>query len=115
MTLTNEQHEFEQVITTLEQRIGQASPAVIPLLVGAFARLQARMQLRLTNCHADSPAPQPVQPDRYLTVEEVAERFHVTPRWIYRHKKQMPHSQPTRKVLLFPETALQRWFARRVQ
>lgn len=50
---------------------------------------------------------------RYLTVAEVAERFHVTPKWLYRHKKQLPHSQPSRKVLLFPEGPIQEWFAGR--
>jgi predicted DNA-binding transcriptional regulator AlpA len=51
--------------------------------------------------------------DRYLNVTEVAERFHVTAKWLYRHKKKLPHSQPSRKVLLFPEGPIQEWFAGR--
>lgn len=106
----NEIQEFESVITALEQKIGQASAAVVPLLVGAFARLQATVQLRLKSC-TDSPPPQPVQSDRYLTVPEAMERFHVSAQWLYRHKQQLPHSQPSTKVLLFPEKAIERWFA----
>ncbi len=52
-------------------------------------------------------------PERFLTVEEVISQYGLTARWIYRHKKQLPHSQPSRKVLLFPEEKLQRWFASR--
>ncbi|WHZ30068.1 MAG: hypothetical protein OJF51_004870 [Nitrospira sp.] len=109
----NEQQTFEQIVTNLEQMVGQASASVVPLLVGAFSRLQATVQLRLKSCCADSPTPQPVQADRYLTVPEVMERFHVSAQWLYRHKRQLPHSQPSRKVLLFPEKAIERWFAAR--
>jgi excisionase family DNA binding protein len=52
-------------------------------------------------------------PERWLTVEEVADRFGVTKTWLYRHKRKLPHSQPSRKTLLFPEKALTRWFANR--
>jgi hypothetical protein len=52
-------------------------------------------------------------PERYLSVEEVVFQYGVTSSWLYRHKRQLPHSQPSRKVLLFPEEKLQRWFAAR--
>ena len=51
--------------------------------------------------------------DKWLTVGEVVAQFGVTERWLYRHKKQLPHSQPSRKMLLFPEDKLRRWFASR--
>ena len=51
--------------------------------------------------------------ERYLTVEEVVAQYGVTEQWLYRHKRQMPHSQPSRKVLRFPEEKLRKWFASR--
>ena len=55
----------------------------------------------------------PATPERFLTVEQVIAQFGVTERWLYRHKRQLPHSQPSRKVLLFPEEKLRRWFTAR--
>lgn len=52
-------------------------------------------------------------PERFLTVEEAALQFGVSTRWLYRHKRQLPHSQPSRKILLFPEDRLRKWFASR--
>lgn len=52
-------------------------------------------------------------PDIWLTVDEVVAQFRVTPEWVYRHKKKLPYSQPSRKVLLFPQERLRRWFASR--
>src|SRR5205807_6772073 len=40
----------------------------------------------------------PPDAGHYLSAEEVAERFHVTKVWLYRHKGKLPHSQPSRKV-----------------
>jgi hypothetical protein len=101
------------ILDDLEQALQDTPSAQIPELIGLLATLQARAQVRLMQ--RDSvPTPLP-DAGRYLSVEQVAERFHVTARWIYRHKKQMPHSQPSRKLLLFPEGAIQRWFARKTQ
>jgi predicted DNA-binding transcriptional regulator AlpA len=52
-------------------------------------------------------------PERFLTVDEAVARFGVSRQWLYRHAKQMPHSQPSRKTLLFPENATGKWFASR--
>jgi predicted DNA-binding transcriptional regulator AlpA len=56
---------------------------------------------------ADAPA----TPEKFLNVAEVVERYGVTEQWLYRHKRELPHSQPSRKVLLFPEEKLRKWFA----
>lgn len=55
----------------------------------------------------------PSTPERFLTVDQAALQFGVSDKWLYRHKRQLPHSQPSRKVLLFPEEKLRRWFAAR--
>jgi hypothetical protein len=54
---------------------------------------------------------EPVAPDRWLSVEQVIAQYSVTERWLYRHKRQLPCSQPSRKVLLFNETKLRQWFS----
>lgn len=84
----------------------------LPAFIGELERLKAlawgqlyRPEPIKATAHQDS--------SRYLNVEEVCARFNVTPKWLYRHKRQMPHSQPSRKVLLFPEIKLVQWFERK--
>ena len=96
--------------------VSMASPADLPTMIGLFARLQAQAQVRLAIMQVGQADTSPVtssEAGKYLTVDEVAERFHVTPRWLYRHKRQLPHSQPTRKTLIFPEKGIERYFAAR--
>lgn len=98
----------------IEQAVSAAPLEGLPRLMGNLECLRAIADLRLrtgTLPPSTSPMPEPC----YLTVEETAERFHVAPKWLYRHKRQMPHSQPSRKVLLFPEQAITKWFASRKQ
>ena len=95
----------------LEQVLEDTPFLDLPQLIGTLATLQAKAQVRLW--HRESEAHSIPHEDHYLSVEEVAARFHVKPRWIYRHKRQMPHSQPSRKVLIFPEQAITKWFASR--
>jgi len=105
---------LKTALTIVEQSITTATPADCPSLVGELARLQAVAWARMMQTPSPSPATALVQQNgNYLTVEEVGERFNVTARWLYRHKKQMPHSQPSRKILLFPEGAITKWFASR--
>lgn len=52
-------------------------------------------------------------PEKFLTVAQVVAQYGVTEQWLYRHKRQLPYSQPSRKVLLFPEERLRKWFAAR--
>jgi len=98
----------------LEDAILKAPSTDCPSLIGELERLKALAWGRMTSTQATPTALHThLEHRHYLTVTEVAERFHVTARWLYRHKKQMPHSQPSRKVLLFPEQAITRWFASR--
>jgi hypothetical protein len=70
---------------------------VLPALMAVAARPQRAV--------TDS-----VTPEKFLTVQDVVEQYHVTATWLYRHKRRLPHSQPSRKVLLFPAERLKRWF-----
>ena len=79
-------------------------------MLGALEQLKAHALQRLLDCQATArPTTPPAE--TYLSVKDVCARFHVTERWLYRHKQQMPHSQPSRKTLLFPEKAIGKWFA----
>lgn len=50
--------------------------------------------------------------DVLLSPNEAAELLGVTPRWLYRHYKQLPFSRKiSRKVLRFSEAGLHRWLA----
>lgn len=85
--------------------------AVMAQLAAAQSAAAARILSDRSVAQASNSAT--TEKDRYLSVTEVVDRFHVTPRWLYRNKKHLPHSQPTRKTLLFPEAAITKWFASR--
>lgn len=97
----------------IEQAVNTVPMDGLPRLMGDLECLRAMADLRMRAGIPQSTVPQTVEETRYLTVDEVAARFHVTPKWLYRHKRQMPHSQPSRKVVLYPEQAVSKWFASR--
>ncbi len=100
---------MRELLDSLERIIAQSKPDGCPSLLGELERLKALVWRKMVH-----PEPPPIgDQGRYLTVQEVANRFGVTDKWLYRHKKKLPHSQPSRKVLLFPEKATERWFANR--
>lgn len=104
-------------IAALIQQLSQAIPQVerkeCPAIIGNLEQLKALAWSRMTAAQTASGTPAQVPGERWLSAKEVAERFHVTDKWLYKHKKNMPHSQPTRKTLRFPEGPIQRWFASR--
>lgn len=104
-------------IAALLQQLSQAIPEVeikeCPAIIGSLEQLKALAWSRMTATQTASNMPVQVSSDRFLSVKEVAEKFQVTVKWLYKHKKNMPHSQPTRKTLRFPGGPIQRWFASR--
>jgi predicted DNA-binding transcriptional regulator AlpA len=103
-----------ELIQNLEQIIAQTAPSACPQLVGELERLKTLAWVKAIWPPASQLGHQSASiADRYLTVPEVVVRFNVTAKWLYRHKRQMPHSQPSRKVLIFPEQAITKWFASR--
>ncbi|MDN5941446.1 MAG: helix-turn-helix domain-containing protein [Nitrospira sp.] len=99
------------LLQDLERKVDELPREQMPNVIGLLSILSARAQMRIMQPEA---APLSLPDDGpYLNVDEVATRFHVTPTWLYRHKKDMPHSQPSRKILLFPEQAITKWFASR--
>ncbi len=105
--------DAKEICSQLEEAMAQIQTSDLPMLLGELERIKGSILVRIV-----APRPQRLADDsagqgKFLTVSEVVERFHVTPKWLYRHKKQLPHSQPSRKVLLFPEQPLLRWFQKR--
>jgi predicted DNA-binding transcriptional regulator AlpA len=50
--------------------------------------------------------------DDLLTVDEAAARLRVSPRWLYRHAKDMPFARKlSPKVLRFSRSGITRWLA----
>ncbi|MDP1770448.1 MAG: helix-turn-helix domain-containing protein [Nitrospirota bacterium] len=101
--------DVKDLILNFEQAIAHTQPSACPQLLGELERLKALLWGRMLQ--TESAPSSASDPGRYLTVQEVVTRFGVTDRWLYRHKRQMPHSQPSRKVLLFPEQAITKWIA----
>lgn len=102
---------MRELLDSFEQIITKSKPNDCASLVGELERLKALAWGRMLS--TEPPLSLVPEQGRYLTVQEVASRFGVSNRWLYRHKKKLPHSQPSRKVLLFPEKATEKWFANR--
>ena len=105
--------DCQGLIAELEQNIRTLALDECPVLLGELERLKAMAWAKALSPVPSIPSKVQEAQDRYLTVPEVVQRFGVTEKWLYRHKVQMPHSQPSRKILLFPERAIERWFAAR--
>jgi hypothetical protein len=106
-------------LDTLAAHPEQVTDLSVPACQAALiqvAQLQSVLLSRLLSGSigpSSSTVTSTVTENQYLTVHDVVSQFGVTKAWLYRHKAQLPHSQPSRKTLLFPEKALRRWFATR--
>jgi hypothetical protein len=101
-------------LTAIETSLADATRDQLAALIGDLERLKAAAWARLlTPTDVSERHPSLPENGRYLTVREVCDQFKVSARWLYAHKQALPHSQPTRKVLLFPEEKIARWFAQR--
>lgn len=90
---------YEPIISALERILNDLPPSAFPALLGELERLKALTFLQLVRNTADSSLAKAMELGQYLTVEQVCARYGVKPKWLYRHKKQMPHSQPSRKLV----------------
>jgi hypothetical protein len=103
---------MQLVLDEFQRNLQSVPIEKLPIFLAALAGMMAEVQMRMMMGQGSVKTPLP-DAGRYLSVEEVAERFHVSKVWLYRHKRKLPHSQPSRKVLLFPERAISQWFANR--
>ncbi len=106
---------LNQVMSELEKIVINVPTDNIPMLIGELERLKAMVWARMVpSQNRDGQArSSPIHQGRWLTAADAAKIFPVSKRWFYRHKNRLPHSQPSRKVLLFPEEPLRRWFEKR--
>ncbi len=106
---------LNQVMRELEKIAINVPTSDIPVLIGELERLKAMAWARMVlSQNRDGQASlSSGHRGRWLTPAQAAKIFAVSERWFYRHKKRLPHSQPSRKVLLFPEESLRRWFEKR--
>ena len=104
--------DISGLMAELERQIGTIGLGQCLAILGPLEQLKALVYSRIMVSATGKMKPQaePIR-DRYLTVLEVCERFHVTRKWVYQNKKRFPHSQPTRKTLRFPEGEIERYFA----
>ncbi len=92
----------------------EVSPDAVPAVLGHLAELQAIFLARLVSPNGSHSAPTSSEPDRLLTAEEAAPILGVTPRWLYRHARQLPFARRlSRKALRFSEAGLHRFLAAR--
>ena len=87
----------------------ELSPAAARLVL---ALLAARLPILIVAATKEETGQTEIAaPSHLINVETVMQQYNVTRAWVYRHKKQLPYSQPSRKVLLFDPVKLAKWFA----
>lgn len=113
-TVTIRLNDTGSAVAMLRMALWNAKASEIPGILTHLEAIKTHLWSKLMQGDApESPRVEPVAAEQYLTVDQVCERFQVTARWLYRHKARMPHSQPSRKQLIFPERAITKWFASR--
>jgi hypothetical protein len=104
-----------QIVPTLDvlvsdpNQVFQLSPHSARMLLGGLVGLLPALVAQAAR-DTGTPQTSPTT-ERWLTVKEASEMFHVKERWLKTHKDKLPHSKPSRKVLLFPELKLRSWLA----
>lgn len=96
------------------ERVEQVPAADLPALLEAVEGLKARLWLRLTRPEPNGNGRKgEAEPDRLLTVEDVAEILSADVRYVYDHADGWPFTRrPSPRTLRFSERALYRWLER---
>ena len=93
------------------ERAMEITPQAIPSLLVKLAAIQSILTALLLDAPAKSKEHTfNPEPDTLLTAEQAAKLLSVTPRWLYRHWKQLPFSRRlSRKTLRFSEAGIRKW------
>jgi excisionase family DNA binding protein len=75
----------------------------LPRLLGELEEVRATAMGRLAT------PPAPTQPDRSLSVDELASRMGVSRDYVYHHHHEWPFTRRRGKKLVFSENGLERW------
>jgi predicted DNA-binding transcriptional regulator AlpA len=112
--MSPEARDLIRAVLEAPEKAAAVSPSQVPAILGQLAELQAIFLARLVNRNGSHPAPGPAEPDRLLTADEAAPIIGMTPRWLYRHARQLPFARRlSRKALRFSEVGLRRYLASR--
>ena len=98
---------------TLEQRAATAEAEGATAPVANVYRLVLGELAKMNGGNGGTPAKAAVEPDRLMTVPQVAERLHVSRRFVYAHRQQLGGYALSKRALRFPEAAVTRYLARR--
>src|SRR5437879_13684115 len=105
MTLPDLQAMLERRAAEAEAEGATAPVAnVYRLVLGELAKM---------NAGNGGPALTTAEPDRMLTVPEVAQRLRASRRFVYAHRKALGGVALSKRALRFPEAAVARYLARR--
>lgn len=95
--------------SVLAKAVEGATPDECPQLMGQLEQFKASLWLKMTigtGKAVQSP------PDRLLTAEEVAERLHVTPAFIYKKAREYPFTIQQGRYVRFSQNGLTRYLDR---
>ncbi len=87
---------------------GSPEPALDGLLERLAELVATKVAARLTNRMAPERLP---EPDELLSVNQVAALLHVSPGWVYRHRKELGGERLSHKVLRFSARRVARYRA----
>ena len=95
------------------ERVSSLPPEAIPAMRGELARLDTLLLMRVAMARSNGNSRnESLEADNWLSAEQAAPILGVTPRWLYRHSKQLPFARRiSRKVLRFSESGLRKWQA----
>lgn len=102
--------DLQRLLAALERALAEIPDQEIPSLIGHLEGLKASAWTRMMN--GNGQPPQAPESDRLLTAEETAPLLGTTPRWLYRHHRQLPFARRlSRKCLRFSEAGIRKWMA----
>jgi predicted DNA-binding transcriptional regulator AlpA len=93
------------------ERMNEIPPEAIPSILIQLASVQTALAVRLVRDPVVVNGRQEhVECDTLLTANEAAKLLSVSPRWLYRHWKQLPFSRRlSRKTLRFSQAGIRKW------
>ena len=106
MTLT-------ELRATLERRAAEAEAEGATAPVANVYRLVLGELAQVDGGNGGAPLTARAEPERLLTVPEVAQRLQVKRTFVYDHRKALGGVALSRRALRFPEAAVSRYLARR--
>lgn len=108
-------HDLAPIIERLERYIATATPADVPEIIGALARLDAVARFRIATADSSNgdTGPRGAEPERFLTAAEVGERLGVSAKWAYEHQAELGATKLSPRCVRFSERKVVRYLKTR--